>query len=206
MNTSMIIVNGESLISLTGLNIMNEFHICTFQESEKKQFGAGENALSGSGWLTGHHLIPDHCFYYTGGLRGRGDLAAFLIPDLKGKLYSEGSSPVILLSSNQQGAPTHNHQVAHGIFDPIENLAALKDTFQWTYGAAVEACVKSLKTFVNELVIRNTLKNYFEIGLGLTADSLLRAGNSGKTMGGIDDPTSSIYGKIKKKHTRSSPY
>jgi len=160
-----------------------EFAICTYQESVNKLYGAGPNDNSSSGWLTGHHLIPDHCFFKVGSLRGMGNLGDFLIDDLAGKPYSEMSAPVILLSSKQTGAPTHNHRKVHAIFDPKENDLAGSD-YTWTYGQAVALCLESLEAFgagvKSEAAI--ALKRYFETHLGLTNESELRAGTNGKSM------------------------
>ncbi|MFT6903791.1 MAG: hypothetical protein ACJAS1_000436 [Oleiphilaceae bacterium] len=179
---------------------MPEFTICSYDEAKAGNFGAGENDKSSTGWLTGHHLIPDHCFFYTGGLRGRGDVSGFLIPVLKGKGYTEGSAPVILLSSDHTGAPTANHKTAHDTFDPIENKVAIKGGYEWTYAEAVEASVKSLKVFGREEEVRGELKKYFVDKMGLDDESILRAGTAGKTM--------SSYNKVhkSKRNLRAKPY
>jgi len=180
---------------------MSEFRICSYQEAMDGEFGAGASDKSPSGWLTGHHLIPDHCFFYTGGLRGKGDVSGFLIPVLKGTRYTEASAPVILLSSDHFGAPTHNHKKAHDVFDPIENEFGRNQGNEWTFADAVEASVKSLKIFGVEDAVRKELKKYFMDGLGLDNESILRAGNSGKAMKSYTVPS-----RPKRYAPRHAPY
>ena len=66
--------------------------------------------LGGGIFLTGHHIIPDHCFYiYSGGRAAQVDQMR-----LQGTgAYSTDEAPVILLKADENGGKTENHGAVH---------------------------------------------------------------------------------------------
>ena len=72
--------------------------------------------LPDNGIYTGHHLIPDHCFYHTSGLRGMGDPDAFLcVPR-----YHTLDAPVIIVTADANGGKWAEHKAIHDTFDGFE--------------------------------------------------------------------------------------
>lgn len=184
---------------------MAEFDICAY--GHQAMHGAATGILTGNGTLTGHHIIPDHCFYYTSGLRGMGDLSGFLCPGIYG--YTTMSAPVIIVSADFNGGKSRNHGLIHAIFDPVEEHAAKAGGNQWTYAAAKTAALHSLSisAFPNVPNVEAILDAYFKGQCGIGDDTMLRAGEHG-TMASRPAPRSSgrtarntAAGKY-----RSSPY
>lgn len=155
---------------------MAEFDICAY--GDQGSHGAATGVLANNGTLTGHHIIPDHCLYYTSGLRGRGDLSGFLCPNVRG--YTTAAAPVIILSANNNGGKSRNHGLAHAVFDPIELAASLVGN-EWTYADARAAAVRSIATQfpLSEAAVTQVLDGYFVDDLGLDDATVIRAGEHG---------------------------
>jgi hypothetical protein len=172
---------------------MGQFDICSY--AEQGLYGAATGILAEDGTLTGHHMIPDHCLYYTSGLRGKGDLTGFACPGVSG--YHIMDAPVIILSADRNGGKSRNHGLAHAIFDPIEVAAAMGGS-EWTYADARAAAVKSIATQFKPSadLVTAALDGYFKDKLGIEDDTLLRAGEHG-TMSSAPAP---------RRSSRFSPY
>ena len=153
------------------------FTICAYKD--QKSNGAGPiSGDSAFGTIVGHHIIPDHCFYYTSGLRGKGDLSGFLATGCVG--YSTADAPVIMVTADQNGGKSRQHGAVHQIFDPIELAASLHGA-EWTYGDARAAAAKSLKDGlgVPTATTIKALNDYFANVCGLEDGTLIRAGEHG---------------------------
>jgi hypothetical protein len=161
-----------------------EFTICAYKD--QAAHGAATGILPDDGTLTGHHMIPDHCFFYTSGLRGKGYLGAFWCPGVM--FYDINDAPVILLSADNNGGKSRNHGLAHAVFDPIETTASQTGN-EWTYAEARAAAVRSIATQFSpsEATVRDALDNYFIATLGMTDDTVIRAGEHG-TMASAPEP------------------
>jgi hypothetical protein len=156
--------------------------ICAY--NDQASFGAGpcgENVI-----LTGHHIIPDHCFYYTSGLRGKGDLSGFLCPGVKG--YTTADAPVIMVTANPNGGKSLMHGNVHAIFDAIEQQAEANGN-QWAYAEARAAASFSVAQACGlaQGTIAAILDAYFKTKLGVTDGTMLRAGEHG-TMKDAPEP------------------
>ena len=157
---------------------MAQFDICAYKD--QALHGAGTGILDNDGTLTGHHIIPDHCFYYTSGLRGKGDLSGFLCPTVRA--YTTADAPVILLSADNNGGKSRNHGLVHVVFDPIELKAARANGNQWTYERVRAAAIESITTnctIYSEAQIQKVLDDYFITTCGIALDTLIRAGEHG---------------------------
>jgi hypothetical protein len=136
---------------------------------EQKAHGAGP---SGGGCITGHHIIPDHCFYFTS---GKGKESCLVIEG-----YSISDAPVVLVTADANGGKSREHGNVHAVFDPIE-LKAQQDGNEWTYKDARAAAVKSLHDVLglSAASVQKVLDDYFVVGLGMAEDKLIRAGEHG---------------------------
>jgi hypothetical protein len=135
----------------------------------------GAPALLDGGIWTGHHIIPDHCFYFTSGLRGRGDLTAFLQPGCAG--YRTDDAPTIVVDADSNGGKSRTHGAIHDIFDKLESKAAKGKT--WTYHEALEAAIDSINTVLGAVAAGQAemqMAAYFETQLGISKNAKLRAG------------------------------
>ena len=142
--------------------------ICAYGDAAK--FGAGKDKAGGS--ITGHHIIPDHCFYYTG---GRGKESCPVIDD-----YDINDAPVVIVTADANGGKSKEHGAVHSVFDPLE-LAAQKEDNEWTYAEARDAAVKSVNKALglSAATVKAKLDAYFLTTLGLSEQSLIRAGEHG---------------------------
>ncbi|NDR57389.1 hypothetical protein [Aliiruegeria sabulilitoris] len=149
---------------------------CAYRD--QRVHGAGPQ---GDGCITGHHIIPDHCFYYTFGAGKKS------CPVVAG--YKTGNAPVVLVTANRNGGKSREHGQVHAVFDPIELKAQRNGSNQWTYREARDAAIKSLKDALgaDEEVVREKLDEYFMYELGLTEDNLIKAGDHG-VMASAPDP------------------
>lgn len=148
--------------------------ICAYKDQASKGAGAyGPNVI-----LTGHHIIPDHCFYYTSGLRGMGDLSGFLCPGVRG--YTTADAPVIMVTAFPNGGKSLMHGNVHAVFDALEQQAEGAGN-EWTYAQARAAAVASVAKVcgLSADSVQAVLDGYFKTTLGLTDDTLLRAGEHG---------------------------
>ena len=173
--------------------------ICAYKD--QKANGASVGTLEGSGTITGHHIIPDHCLFYTSGLRGKGDLSAFLAPGVT--KYTTEDAPVILVTADNNGGKTREHGNVHAIFDPIESAAGRRNgDNQWTYEEARAAAVKSLEALgCTKATVEKALDDYFVTICGLTMGTLIRAGEHG-TMKNRPAPRKS--GRVPRERTHSA--
>ncbi len=125
--------------------------------------------------LTGHHIIPDHCFYYTS---GSGKESCVLSPG-----YSISDAPVIMLTAEENGGKSLIHGVVHQCFDPYEYQAANANGNQWTYEDAKNCAINSVFTgaacHLSKEDLSSLLDEYFIGHCGLTNDTLIRAGEHG---------------------------
>lgn len=178
---------------------MAEFDICAYGDTALH--GGGTGILENNGTLTGHHIIPDHCFFYTGGMRGKGDLSAFLCPGVRG--YRDSEAPVILLTADHDGGKSRHHGLVHAWFDPIEMTASLGGN-EWTYADARAAAADSIAQQFppSAATIEAALDAYFVDELGLDDDTVLRAGERG-TMKSAPPPRRSARGN---RHVARSKY
>lgn len=174
--------------------------ICAYKDQAVN--GATTSGLAGGGAITGHHIIPDHCFYYTSGLRGKGDLSGFLVPGASG--YTTADAPVILVTADANGGKSREHGNIHAVFDPIELAAAHANGNQWTYEDARAAAVKSLVDVLgcDKGTVENALDSYFVDTCGLDMGSIIRAGEHGTMK---DKPPSRKSPRTKHNY-RHSPY
>ena len=151
---------------------------CSYKDQGKN--GAGPE---GDGCITGHHIIPDHCFYYTS---GRGKEACTVVDG-----YHIGDAPVVLVRADRNGGKSREHGQVHAVFDPIELSAQTENgnANQWSYREARDAAIKSLVDVVGAdgAVVLGILDRYFMNSLGLSEDSLIRAGEHG-TMKNAPNP------------------
>ncbi|MBL8447817.1 MAG: hypothetical protein JNJ44_10440 [Zoogloeaceae bacterium] len=158
---------------------MAMFDICAYRD--QALHGAGGGILPDGGTITGHHIIPDHCFYYTSGLRGHGDLSGFLCPSV-GRGYSTAKAPVIIVDADANGGKSRRHGLIHSVFDPIELSARIANGNQWTYGEAKAAAIRSVVTNCGRYSAQELgeiLDEYF-MGQCLMDDhSVIRAGETG---------------------------
>lgn len=176
--------------------------ICRYDQ----QAAHGAGAMAGGGTITGHHLIADHCLYYVGGLRGMGDLSAFLCPGLS--LYSTGSAPVVLVTADDNGGKSREHGLIHAIFDPLERKAATANGNQWTYAEARAAAVYSVSTVLScwgSTQLTKILDDYFKGQCGLDDASMIRAGETG-VMSSFTAIRKSGRDRVKSPSSRFSPY
>ena len=168
------------------------FDICSYKD--QATYGAAVGALDDGGTITGHHIIPDHCFYYTSGLRGMGDLSAFLCPGVKG--YKTDDAPVIIVTADANAGKSRVHGLIHQVFDAIELAAAKKNGNQWKYSEARDAAIQSVTgncAKYSAAGLKKILDDYFIVGCGLTDDTLVRAGEHG-TMTSAPPPRRSDRG------------
>lgn len=184
--------------------------ICAY--ADQAEHGAGPALISDGtqGLLTGHHMIPDHCFYYTGGLRGKGDLSYFLCPDVVG--YTTGSAPVIIVEADKTGGKSHEHGRIHSLFDVNESIAARANSNanEWTYANARAVAVSSVRnciTLYSEAELIDILDSYYKGECGIIDGTLLRAGEHGSMK---TKPTARkskrTAAKVKKYVPRFSPF
>jgi hypothetical protein len=92
--------------------MLNEFQIASYSMS-----CSGQGANLGNAFLTGHNIIPDHCFYIASGGR------AAQVPQMRllgTASYRTDDAPVIMLTADQYGGKTLHHGKVHAYFDPIE--------------------------------------------------------------------------------------
>ncbi|MGB9181149.1 MAG: hypothetical protein WCB68_18090 [Pyrinomonadaceae bacterium] len=144
--------------------------------------------LAGGGIYTGHHIIPDHCFYYTSGLRGKGELSAFLCPGVSN--YTTANGLVIIVTADSNGGKSREHGRIHDVFDPIE--FAFKGNNRWTYAEARDAAIQSVMVVCAALtaaILEQTLDAYYKTTCRMTDATLLRAGEHG-AMKGVSARTS----------------
>ncbi|HLY75583.1 MAG TPA: hypothetical protein VKU80_15790 [Planctomycetota bacterium] len=139
----------------------------------------GLPALSGGGIYTGHHMIPDHCWYYTKGLRGKGDLSAFLCPTVHS--YKDDDAPVIIVTADANGGKSRIHGVVHQFFDPVEDGKGSS----WSYKEARLAAVSSVlsaqkaegaKSPWSSANLIAKLDEYFVKVCGVNDATMIRAG------------------------------
>jgi hypothetical protein len=178
------------------------FDICAYRD--QGAHGAGGGILADGGSITGHHIIPDHCFYYTAGLRGGGGLSAFLCPGLRE--YKTANAPVIIVTADANGGKSRQHGLIHAVFDPIELEARIKNGNQWTYREAKTAAIQSVLNLCHRYSgaeLEEILDEYFKGRCLIVDDMLIRAGEHG-TMKTAPLPRSSEREKMKK--ARSTPY
>lgn len=137
--------------------------------------------LGGGVFLTGHHIIPDHCFYiYSGGRAAQVDQMR-----LQGTgAYSTDDAPVILLTADASGGKTANHGAVHASFDPVEKARFAGGQDTWTYDEVKMAAVTSVLAVFsgggNPLAnkIAADLDSYFLPRFANGGNQILRCGES----------------------------
>ncbi|MDX1605513.1 MAG: hypothetical protein R3202_04920 [Candidatus Competibacterales bacterium] len=150
---------------------MAHLSICAYRDVPNRI--ANLPALPNGGIYTGHHVIPDHCWYVTSGLRGRGDLGAFLIPGCKH--YRTDQAPVIIVTADANGGKSREHGKIHDIFDPLE----FNNKPSWTYEEALDAAKQSIEGnfgLAKWLFVKEEMEKYFQRQCGVKMDTELRAG------------------------------
>lgn len=137
----------------------------------------GENGAGacGTGVITGHHIIPDHCFHYCS---GRGKESCVVIDG-----YTIDDAPVVLVTADANGGKSREHGTIHAVFDPLELKAQLLEdsSNEWTYADARAAAVESVHKCLGlaKADIQKVLDDYFMTNLGMSTSTLLRAGEHG---------------------------
>jgi len=155
----------------------HEWKIVTYKQSKD----AAEKWDSGC--ITGHHVIPDHCFMYAPGVRGAKG-GALNVPGAEA--YSEDDAPVILLTADDFGS-THlyMHSAVHAEYDPVEAAWVEAGNTKWTYAQARDAGVTSVLKAQAKYAVKNgwtraaltaVLDAYYVDELGLDVATWLRAG------------------------------
>ena len=134
-------------------------------------------------YLTGHHILPDHCFYICkGGRRAQGVQSMQILGTAA---YRTDAAPVIMLTSDFTGGKIFNHGDVHKIFDPIEKEKASQGT--WTYEQVRELAVESItRVFgdgISSATIEGVLDAYFIDTIGLQLNSKLRCGEHSSLAG-----------------------
>lgn len=151
-----------------------EWTICAYRDVAAR---VGAQVPPTGGRYTGHHIIPDHCWYYASGVDGD----AFLCPGVKN--YHPQNAPVIIVSADFNGGKSQNHGLIHSVFDPEENLAAKNR--QWTYTEARSAAIRSIEVVQRHQVVASpwsaaqlfqSLNSYFINTCGVLDTTVLRAG------------------------------
>ena len=148
-----------------------ELEIMSYAEScalERKPLGPGM-------YLTGHHMIPDHCFYVCKG--GRTAQGVKTMQILGTAAYRTDAAPVIMLTSDSTGGKMLNHGYVHDHFDPVEKERSVNNT--WTYEEVRAVAVESITSVfdgVSAATIESALDRYFVDTIGLQARSVLRCG------------------------------
>jgi len=166
--------------------------LCSYREV--KQNIGGFPALPDGGIYTGHHLIPDHCFMISFGVRG-GSGSLTVVPH-----YSEMDAPVIVVTADANGGKSREHGVVHSSFDPEEG--GFVSAKQWTYAEAREAAIESVFHLLDKITVGNHMDKYFKHTLGMDDYSMVRAGER-SVFPGYQAVRSS---RAKTKAQRFSPY
>ncbi|MBC7910464.1 MAG: hypothetical protein H7Y30_08190 [Pyrinomonadaceae bacterium] len=165
---------------------MAEWDICAYRDVARHT--SELEALSEGGIYTGHHIIPDHCFFYTSGLRKFGGGSDFLCPGVTN--YHTDDAPVIIVTADFNGGKSRNHGMIHLEFDAEENR--FQRTHRWEYQEARAAAINSIMfnyAGMSEVALSQVLDAYFKVTCGIRDTTYLRAGEHG-TMPGIKPRTS----------------
>lgn len=171
------------------------YDICAYKDVAAHIIGLP--ALPNGGIYTGHHIIPDHCFYFTSGLRGKGELSAFLCPGVSN--YTTNDGLVIIVTADSNGGKSREHGRIHDVFDPLED--GFKGSHQWTYAEARDAGIQSVMAVCAALTapsLEVILDAYYKTTCKIKNTTYLRAGEHG-AMKGISVRTSG-------RNRRASPY
>ncbi len=145
--------------------------LCAYSEVAGKTGGFA--ALPDGGIYTGHHLIADNCFYFTGGLRG-GGAGLVIVPH-----YNMNDAPCVVVTADANGGKSREHGQVHllssaGFDDQEDDYAAAG---VWTYGEAKAAALVSVQVLgISVAKVKQALDKYFVRQLGMTDATRIRAG------------------------------
>ena len=152
-------------------------------------------------YLTGHHMIPDHCFYICKGGRTAQGVQSMQI--LGTASYRTDDAPVIMLLSDQTGGKILNHGYVHDNFDPVEKAKSVNGT--WSYeevrSVAVESITDVFGGGIAAATIEGALDDYFVDTIGLQSGSVLRCGEHSSLAGSSYAPEKRTSGRAKRKFT-----
>lgn len=159
---------------------MKEFDIMSYKAATRKNMQA--QGIHAVGFLTGHHIIPDHCFYVAKGARQLGGSLQMLIKGAS--RYNTNQAPVIVLSSDATGGKVLNHGRVHAVFDPAEKMLA-KIQSTWTYAEVKALAIQSVIAVTGPQLkgkLSMELDNYFVNRLGMKKNTMLRCGEHTKCL------------------------
>ncbi len=137
-----------------------------------------------SAYLTGHHIIPDHCFYICKGGRSAQGVKNMRVMGVGA--YNTLNAPVILLTSDVGGGKALHHGEVHANFDPVEKNTALTN-IAWSYGDVKDLAIRSILDVFGGTITADTIEAqldaYFITQLGMKNSSMIRCGEHSSLAG-----------------------